>query len=170
MTLRFGPPSACPPGTVARLLRESYAALIVSEPVPWEEETQGWDRFDSDVYGMPETVGACAALSWAGEELVGLLSFDPRRAPEVGIIGHNCIVPPYRGRAYGKAQIEEVLRRFRERGIRTARVTTCQHPFFEPARRMYASVGFRETGRENHEADPRKRVIYYELELRGERT
>ena len=170
MTLRFTPPVACPPGTVSRLLRESYAALVEQEPDPWAEEAQGWDRYDADVYGMPETIGACAALSWAGEELVGLLSFDPRQAPEIGIIGHNCILPRFRGCGYGRAQIEEILRRFRERGIRTARVTTCQHPFFEPARRMYESVGFREAGRENDETDPRGRVIHYELKLREERT
>jgi len=166
--LRFTPPTVCAPGTVARLLRESYAALLEAEPVPWREESEAWEHFDADVYGELETVGACTTLSWAGEDLVGLLSFDPRQAPEIGVIGHNCILPRLLGRGYGKAQIEEMLRRFRKNGIREARVTTCKHPFFEPARRMYASIGFRQVGRAETDLDPRKRLIHYELQLTEE--
>jgi len=166
--LRFTAPTVCPPGTIAGLLRESYALLIRIEPDPWQAEIPAWDQFDADVVAMPASIGACTALSWVGEELVGLLSYDPRQAPDLGIIGHNCVLPKHRGQGHGRAQIEEVLRRLEERRIRTARVTTCQHPFFEPARRMYESVGFTEIGREEHASDPRKRVIHYEFGLTRE--
>ncbi|MGE5296039.1 MAG: GNAT family N-acetyltransferase, partial [Solirubrobacterales bacterium] len=71
----------------------------------------------------------------------------------------------HRGRGYGRKQIEEVLRRFRGMGIRTTRVTTCDHPFFSPARRMYLACGFGEVRRIVSDRDPGRTVIEYEKQI-----
>ena len=62
----------------------------------------------------------------------------------------------------GRRQILEILRRFREAGFEAARVTTSEHPFFQPALRLYKALGFRETGRPAGGPDARFRLIELE--------
>lgn len=152
-------------GIISSLLHESYAELVASEPALWESEKANWEESDRAVFDHPDTVGACTYLSWRESELVGFFSFDPRPAPAYGVIGHNCILPAYRGRGFGKEQIDEVLRRFRQMGIRNARVSTNDHPFFVPAQRMYTACGFAETKRVPWERDPERNMIHYEMSL-----
>ena len=134
-------------GILASLLFQSYADLIKENPIPWKPEENNWREFDRDAFGNPETVGACVFLSWHGSELIGFASFDLRKAPKIGIIGHNCILPEFRGQGFGKQQINEILDRFMILGIQTAQVTTNDDPFFVPAQRMYKSCGFQEISR-----------------------
>ena len=58
-----------------------------------------------------------------------------------------------------------MLRRFRGLGIRTALVTTTEHPFFLPAQRMYVACGFREVSRLRSDDALPYRLIEYSLEL-----
>jgi len=160
--LRYGSIQGQAPGLLASLLARNYQALILSEPGRWLPEQRGWEAFDAEAFRNPDTVGACVFLSWCGEELVGFGSYDPRQAPQLGHIGHNCILPEFRGRGFGRQQIQEILRRFRGQGIRLARATTQTHPFFAPARRMYVACGFNETGRRAWELYPQQEVIEYE--------
>jgi GNAT superfamily N-acetyltransferase len=152
-------------GIVAWLLGESYAPIVKAEPVYWEHEKANWRQFDRDVFAHPGTVGACTFLSCVGDEAVGLGSFDPRPGPVLGVVGHNCILPAHQGQGYGRAQMQEVLRRLAERGIARAIVSTGEHPFFESAQRMYLACGFCESRRFAGGPDPRYRVIEYEREL-----
>lgn len=94
--------------------------------------------------------------------IAGFASWDPRQTPEYGIVGHNCILPEFRGKGLGKAQVLEILRRFQGFGIRKAKATTCDHPFFVPAQRTYVACGFRELRRVPWPRDPGYRVIEYE--------
>jgi len=163
MELKHTPAFEAEPGTVARLLTESYAELLESEPDPWLEEQQGWLQFDRDVFNHPETIGACTFLSWHGKETVGLFSYDLRPRPAYGVIGHNCILPECQGQGFGKGQVREILRRFRQIGLKQARVSTGSHRFFVPAQRMYASCGFAEVRQEPWDRDPRlMSTIHYE--------
>ncbi|MGD9124835.1 MAG: GNAT family N-acetyltransferase, partial [Desulfarculaceae bacterium] len=100
-------------GIIARLLNQSYAGLVQAEPELWEPEKKNWEKFDQEVFENPQTVGACTFLSWCGQDLVGLFSFDPRLRPTYGVIGHNCILPEHRNQGFGKQQIGEVLAHFR---------------------------------------------------------
>lgn len=152
-------------GLIASLLRRSYAALVEAEPERWERVVPKWEEFDREIFEHPDTIGSCVFLSWVDAELVGVGSYDPRQKPAFGIVGHNCILPEFRGRGYGQEQVQEILRRFRELGIRKAQVTTGAHPFFLPARRTYAACGFRETARRPWDVDPAQAVIDYELDL-----
>ncbi|MDP6778343.1 MAG: GNAT family N-acetyltransferase [Candidatus Latescibacteria bacterium] len=156
MPIVFTPSLEHPPGTVLRLLREAWAPL-------WNPGLEANIRaFDREVTDHPETVGACTFVTCLDGEPIGMASFDSRPGPERGLIGWNCIVPEHQGEGWGKAQILEVLRRFGERGIRRACVTTTDEAFFVPAQHTYESCGFtiaRRTANNN---------IEYELDLRGE--
>jgi len=107
MRLQFTSPQDQQPGVIASVLKRSYAGLLESDPAHWQPEVPKWEEFDRDVFAHPETVGSCVFLSWSAGQLVGFGSFDPRPKPEFGIVGHNCILPDFRGRGYGKEQIRE---------------------------------------------------------------
>ncbi|HVP91036.1 MAG TPA: GNAT family N-acetyltransferase [Terriglobales bacterium] len=163
--LMFAPISLFSPGMLADIVRRSYAELIERSPLHWAGEAAKWDDFDRETFAHPETVGKCLFVSRLDDETVGLASYDPREAPSYGIVGQNCVLPEFRGRGFGTLQISEILRRFREKEIRTARVTTSGHPFFLPARRMYESLGFKEVRRFAGGPDPNYGLIDFELTL-----
>jgi GNAT superfamily N-acetyltransferase len=153
------------PGTIASLLKQSYAELVNANPALWESEQAKWEQYDRDVFEQPRTVGVCIFLTWLDGQVVGFGSWDPRQRPRFGIIGHNCILPEFRGRELGKLQINEVLRRFREMAIATAKASTSDHPFFVPAQRMYEACGFHEVRRFPWDRDPNQSIIEYEKNL-----
>ncbi len=153
------------PGLIVSLLKRSYAELVASEPFIWRGEKTRWEQYDREVFQQPATVGASLFLTRVDGSIVGFASWDPRHRPRLGIVGHNCILPEFRGRGYGRPQIQEVLRRFRGMGIQTARVTTCDHPFFVPAQRMYEACGFHEVRRIPRDRDPHWTVIKYERRI-----
>ena len=165
MILQFKSINNQKPGILASLLRQSYVDLIKADPIHWKPEENDWNEFDRDAFGNPKTIGACVFLSWHGKELIGFASFDPRQAPEIGIIGHNCILPEFRGRGFGKQQIYEILDRFMILGIQKAKVTTNDNPFFVPAQRMYKSSGFHEIFREPWERDRAQSLIHYQKRI-----
>ena len=153
------------PGIVESILEQSYAELLKSDASLWEPERANWKQFDSDVFNEPETVGACIFYSRMDDRLVGFASWDPRQWPRQGIIGHNCILPEFRGRGFGKRQVREILRRFSKTGFAKALVLTCDHPFFAPARHMYEACGFSEMRRRPWERAPGLSLIEYELKV-----
>ena len=63
------------------------------------------------------------------------------------------------------SEAREILRRFKEIGIRQAKVSTNNHPFFIPAQRMYTACGFREVNRIPWDRDISQNMIHYELDL-----
>jgi len=153
------------PGIIGSLLNRSYASLVEAEPVAWAPEKARWEAADRAVFDYPDTIGACTFLSRRGDEVVGFFSFDPRPRPAYGVIGHNCILPEYRRRGYGRQQINEILRRMAGLGIKRAEVSTAGHPFFLPARRMYAACGFTEVRRAPRDGDLGQVLIYYEKSI-----
>lgn len=162
MNLEFAPFLNETPGLVASLLKRSYADLVASEPSVWKGEEVRWEQFDREVFQQPGTVGASLFLTRVNGSIVGFASWDPRHRPRLGTVGYNCILPEFRGRGYGREQIKEVLRRFSGMGIQTARATTCGHPFFVPAQRMYEACGFHEVRRSPSGRNPDLMVIQYE--------
>jgi GNAT superfamily N-acetyltransferase len=157
--LLFRPAVQYEPGTVCSILASCYAGIL--DPA-FENRLR---EFDRDVFRNADTIGRCALITSVDNDIVGLVSYDPRQGPHFGIIGHNGILPPYRGRGYGTRQIMEVLRIFRARGFDRARVSTSEHPFFGPARRMYEACGFRECRSAEPSSEDRCRIICYEMSL-----
>ncbi|MDD5025806.1 MAG: GNAT family N-acetyltransferase [Candidatus Peribacteraceae bacterium] len=143
--LIFLPPSDFEPGTIERLLRESYASIQpqLSEQ-DWRKLTKHHNDFGQEVMLHPE-IARCTFISVDNGIPVGLGSYDPRKRPTLGIIGDNVILPSARGKGYGKLQLLEILRRLKDMGIRKVRVSTGDHPFFLSAQKNYQSVGFKET-------------------------
>jgi len=164
--LRFDPVERYPPGILFDLLRRSYDALVTSDPAHWLAEVARWQAFDRDVFAHLDSIGACVFLSCAdwsdGGGAIGFGSYRPR-ADGSGEVGHHCIVPECRGQGYGARQLAEIVRRLRARGATSVFVTTSEHPFFAPARRLYINAGFVEIGRRAGGPDPRYGLIDYRL-------
>lgn len=135
-----------PPGIISSLLRESYVALTQAD-LRWKEEVHQFDGYDREVFAFPNTVGACLFITVIDARPVGFASWDPRMLPKYAVIGHNCILPEFRGHGLGQLQIQTVLLRLQLLKAETVKVTTCNHPFFIPAQRMYVACGFREVRR-----------------------
>ncbi len=155
------------PGIIASLLRQCYAEILTAEPLHWKAEEAKWLEFDREVFDNPETVGRCVFITCLDEEEIGFGSFDPRQRPELGIIGHNCILPRFQGKGHGKRQVLEILLRLKQMGIKRARATTSEHPFFLPAQKMYLACGFQEKRRLIGGPDPRHKLVEYEINLAG---
>ncbi len=149
MSLEFAPFKGCRRGLIADLLASSYGPLLEQLPaVKVSELRRDWADYDDAVRAEPDTIGDSGFLTALGAHVIGFASWDPRGWPCLGKIGHNCIVPAYQGHGYGRRQIEEVLSLFRRKGFRRVQVRTDEHPFFEPARRMYERCGFEFVARE----------------------
>jgi GNAT superfamily N-acetyltransferase len=157
--LLFRPAVQYERGTVCCILASCYAGIL--DPASENRLRE----FDRDVFENADTIGRCALITSVDNNIVGLVSYDPRRGPHFGIIGHNGILPPYRRRGYGTRQIMEVLRIFRARGFDRARVSTSEHPFFGPARRMYDACGFQECRSAEPSDKGQYRIIGYEMSL-----
>ena len=165
MMLAFTPITQHKAGIIASLLLQSYAEILSAEQQYWQQEEDNWLQFDREVFENPDLIGRCVFITSWEDIAIGLGSFDPRPKPEFGIIGHNCIVPQFRGHGYGKQQILEILDRLRGLEIKGAIASTSEHPFFLPAQSMYLSCGFEESKRYIGGPDPRYRLIEYSKNL-----
>jgi GNAT superfamily N-acetyltransferase len=164
--IAYSPATAHKPGTIYELLCACYEDLLADDPNAWADEKQKWLAYDREIFANPQTVGACVFVTTLGGEAIGFASWDPRQGPELAVIGHSCIIPEHQGKGFGESQIAEVLSRLKAAGFRKALATTSEHPFFEPARRMYLTCGFRGARRRPGGPDPRYQVIDYEIVLR----
>ena len=141
--LWFAPFKQYRPGLVFQLLTESHSSLLRELPGPVVGELLAeWEEYDAAVFEEVDTVGSAGFVSVLEKDVVGFASWDPRGMPAVGAIGHNCILPQFRGRGFGEHQVQEILRRFGQEGAEMARVLTDEHPFYAPAVRMYERCGF----------------------------
>jgi len=141
--LWFAPFKQYRPGLVFQLLTESHSSLLRELPGPVVGELLAeWEEYDAAVFEEVDTVGSAGFVSVLEKDVVGFASWDPRGIPAVGAIGHNCILPQFRGRGFGQAQVEEILKRFGQWNATKARVLTDEHPFYAPAVRMYERCGF----------------------------
>jgi len=165
MNLKFTDTDNYKAGLIVDLLSQSYHDLLQGDSDFFKSEIPEWRVFDTEVSNTPDIFRRCVLFSWLGDDLVGFGSFDPRPKPEFGLIGHNCILPRFRGRGLGKQQLQEILRRFREIGIRLAKVSTGDSLFFLPAQRMYIACGFREVRRAPSQRNPQQTMIHYEMKI-----
>jgi GNAT superfamily N-acetyltransferase len=146
--LSFAPLTRFKKGLLFFLLSRSYQALLNDDQLKHQEELiDDWKEFDEAAFQNPKTIGRCVFVTLLGREAIGFGSHNPRRWPETGIVGHNCILPGFRGHGYGRAQIRETIERLRKQKFIKAGASTGDHPFFLPAQKMYLSCGFREAGR-----------------------
>jgi GNAT superfamily N-acetyltransferase len=165
MNLKFTDTENYKAGLIFDLLSQSYHDLLQGDSDFRKSEVPEWREFDTEVFNTPDKFRRCVFFSWLGDDLVGFGSFNPSLKPEFGIIGHHCILPRFRGRGLGKQQLQEILRRFREIGIRLAKVSTGDSSFFIPAQRTYIACGFREVRRTPWQRNPQQIMIHYEMKI-----
>jgi RimJ/RimL family protein N-acetyltransferase len=130
-------------GTVYKLLCESYSELLNLLPDYSAELKSSWRAEDDNAFNLPDSIGKCILISMHNNDPIGFVSWDPRKIPEEGIIGQNCIVPSHRGKGFGKIQIRKVMEIFFSDSARLIKATTANLPFFIPAHKTYLSCGFK---------------------------
>jgi RimJ/RimL family protein N-acetyltransferase len=155
-------------GLLAALLMDSYQPLF-EQHRGWNGLPESFRQFDAEVFQNLDTLGRCVFLTCLEGQFAGFGSFDPRQAPSIAVIGHNCVVPRFWNRGLGTAQVLELLNRLKQRSIRRVTVTTSEHPFFTAARRMYLSCGFSEVRRFATGPNRQYGVVVLEQELAGSR-
>jgi GNAT superfamily N-acetyltransferase len=157
-TIKFTLISDHQPGTILSLLRESYAPI-------WNPRMEAnYRQVDRDTFANP-AITACSFITCLDDQPIGFAGYDPRPAPELAIIGHNCIIPQFRRRGFGRQQIGEILHRLQGLRIQKVVVTTSDHPFFVPAQKMYLACGFKESRRFYESLDSESLTIEYQLDL-----
>ena len=91
-------------------------------------------------YDNPEIADQYSLLTCLDGQPIGFVTWDPRNRPEYVEIGHNGIREQYKGRGYGRLQLEEALRRIREyEGLK--RIIVCTNSNLI-APKNYESAGF----------------------------
>ena len=141
--LTFDRPEDHEPGTIERLLVASYAGLSM-DAGQLGEYRRRWRALDRQARESDPTGNGRVWITSLDGEPIGMASFNLSLGLEKGVVGQNCILPGFRGRGFGRRQVEEILRRMRELRVQTAAVTTGDADFFAPARRMYLACGFRQ--------------------------
>ena len=156
----------CKKGTIFSTLRKCYQNLLETFPSYQRILFQDWRSYEDGVFKHPSTVGRCGFFSYNRKKLLGFVSWDPRKRPDMGIIGHNCILPEFQGKGYGKMQINEIIRILRAEKFQNIKVTTGEHEFFVPAQKMYESSGFKEKRRYKNPSNPYFNEIDYWKKLK----
>jgi ribosomal protein S18 acetylase RimI-like enzyme len=78
-------------------------------------------------------------------ELIGFVSFAINPAKQVAGIKNNGVIPARCGQGWATFMYREVLRHFRQQGMRFAYVDTGVDPVHEAAQKAYQAVGFDRT-------------------------
>lgn len=136
--IEFKKISAFPKWTLYNQLVDAYS-FDNNCKLYWDKMWKEYDQFFysnldyiADKYGFVTVVD---------DNVVGHISWDPRHIPDYVEIGHNCILSKYKGKGYGKIQLQEAIRRIKEYQVKKIIVTT--NEFTLPAQKNYESVGFK---------------------------
>lgn len=124
-----------------------------------------WKEYDEFLYSNLKNIGDkyCFVTVLDGIP-IGHISWDPRNRPDYVQIGHNCILTKYKGKGYGKLQLEEAIKRIKEYDVKKIIVTT--NKITLPAQKNYESVGFLKIReRVNNEIPFAGNYIDYEIVL-----
>lgn len=71
---------------------------------------------------------------------IGFVSWNPTNLPESTEMGHNCIMTKYKGKGYGKRQMQEAVRRIMAQGAK--KIVVWINEICVPAQHTYESAGF----------------------------
>ncbi|MBN1361779.1 MAG: GNAT family N-acetyltransferase [Sedimentisphaerales bacterium] len=159
--MEFRSPFQFERGTLFELLCESYAGLLEAKPAWAATYRERWRHFDDFVFDHPDSIGRLL-VSCIDDRPLGFVSWDPRRLPQEGRIGQNCIVPSQRGHGYGSLQIRQAVAILTAQGARRIVVDTDSHAFFALARQMYLSCGFTEVSHTPSEDFGGMELVRYE--------
>jgi len=163
MDIRFNKVSDFKRGIISDLLSDAYSfdkSLVDSGISKWRKD----DNFFFENINIADNCGFITTLE---NNVIGLIFWDPRNMPEYAIIGDNCIITKYKGKGYGKLQLQEAINRIIQNGVKKVFVSTGNGDGFIPARRMYESIGFIKL--DNSTLQPwqieQKQDIYYGMDI-----
>jgi ribosomal protein S18 acetylase RimI-like enzyme len=165
--LKFNSILDYPRGILRKILTEAYEPFHQKHPEFLDENMKKFIDCDEFFYNNPKIGNNCAFVYEYDGETAGMSCWDPRPRPTVEI-GHNCILPKFRGLGLGTYQMKEVLKHLKEKGFTHAKVSTGQMDFFIPAQKMYEAAGFKEVKRDDPKTSGKNMLnnqVYYEMEL-----
>lgn len=159
--IEFKSISSFPKGTLYNQLIDAYSFNSECKKM-WSNMWKEYDElFYSNLSLIADKYGFVTVVDGIP---VGHISWDPRNRPDYVIIGHNCIITNYKGKGYGKIQLQEAIRRIKEDNFKKIVVTT--NEIFIPAQKNYESVGFKKIAeRENDDTPFSGKYIDYEIVL-----
>ncbi len=122
-------------------LRELLIAAYSFNPEYQRQDDKAWVEFDNFFYDHPSIAEKYGFVTMLDGEPIGHISWDPRNLPAYAVIGHNCILPAYKGKGYGRMQLAEAVRRICLSPVEKIVVST--NSDLLPAQKNYESVGFK---------------------------
>ena len=122
---------------IYRMFRQTYGDELFEIVVPKEETSKG-DQVRAHCRRHPEWVFVCEEEG----RIVGFATFGLDAEKRIGEIGNNAVDPECGLKGIGQQLYGAVLRHFKERGMRFAKVHTGLDPAHAPARRAYERAGF----------------------------
>lgn len=163
MSIKFNKISDYDRGMIYNLLSQAY-----SFDEKWEQaDKEKWRESDDLFFDNPQIADQCVFITSFNDDAIGLAMYDPRNLPQYAIIGHNCIIPQYKGQGYGTMQLRELIRRITENNAEKIFVSTSFDLI--PAQRMYESIGFARM--DNETLEPwqieQRGDIYYSMTVKA---
>ena len=134
--IEFRKISEFPRGTLYNILADAYSFDERNRQI-WDAN---WKETDDFFYDNPDIADRYGIVTCLEGKPIGFVTWDPRHRPDYVEIGHNGIREAYKGRGYGRLQLEEALRRIGEyEGLK--RIIVCTNSNLI-APRNYEAAGF----------------------------
>lgn len=124
-----------------------------------------WKESDNFFFENPDIADKYGFVTCLDNKPIGFICWDPRNRPEYVEIGHNGIRTKYKGKGFGKKQLQEAIRRINEyQNLKEIRVCTNSNLV---APRNYESVGFtlNDSKLNNSESAFSGDYLYYKMGL-----
>lgn len=141
MKLEFKKVSDFKRGILVELLKQGYSFDCRYE----QAYLQKWKENDDFFFDHLHIADKYCFITTLEDEPIGFITWDPRHLPEYAEIGDNCIIPKYKGKGYGKLQLQETISRIKLNKVKKIIVMTNED--LAAAQRNYESVGFKEVRR-----------------------
>ena len=126
-----------------------------------------WIEADNFFYNNLDIADNCGFITVLNNKPIGFICWDPRNIPDFVEIGHNCIASMYKGKKFGKIQLQEAISRI-SRSIDAGKIIVTTDERLVAAQKNYESVGFRLIKKRPNKINPEYAgmLIDYEIPLR----
>jgi len=137
MDIKFNKISDFKRGVLFDLLFDAYS---FDKNYITNDSVKGFRENDDFFFDNLDIADRCGFITTLKDEVIGFICWDPRNMPEYAIIGDNCIASKYKGKGYGRLQLQEAINRITQNFVKKIFVST--DSVLIPAQKMYESVGF----------------------------
>lgn len=122
---------------IYQMFRQAYGDELFDILISDEKTSKG-EQVRSHCRSHPDCILVCEEE----DQIVGFVTFRINADRQLGEIGNNGVHHQWRGRGIGQQLYSAALQRFRDQGMRYARVHTGLDWAHAPARRAYERAGF----------------------------